>query len=128
LTKLSLLALAVLLVLGGPRNADASYRPVPKPTLTQALAKKPPKRGTRAKRAWAICKVWGRRNCRAALNVAWCESTLRPWARNGQYRGVFQMGRYERARFGHGRSVWAQARAAKRYYRIAGWRPWQCRP
>lgn len=63
---------------------------------------------------------------RKAVSVAWCESRLDPAARNGQYRGVFQMGAAERARYGHGRTVLAQARAARRYYAIAGWTPWAC--
>lgn len=63
---------------------------------------------------------------RKAVQVAWCESSLNPEARNGQYRGVFQMGSSERARFGHGRTVLAQARAARRYWRISGWSPWAC--
>lgn len=67
-------------------------------------------------------------SARDALRVAWCESRFRPWARNGQYQGVFQMGSSERARFGHGRSALQQARAAHRYFRLAGWRPWQCMP
>ena len=65
---------------------------------------------------------------RNALRVAWCESRYRPNAQNGQYRGVFQMGSYERSKFGHGNSTLSQARAALRYYKIAGWRPWECKP
>jgi len=67
----------------------------------------------------------------AALRVAWCESG--PWgtsARNGQYRGLFQMGRYERATYGHGPCAEAQAHAAHRYFVASGrdWSPWACRP
>ena len=61
-----------------------------------------------------------------AVAVARCESGLDPEARNGQYRGVFQMGAAERARYGHGRTVLAQARAAKRYHAVSGWSPWSC--
>lgn len=67
-------------------------------------------------------------NGEAAINVAWCESRLNHRASNGQYLGLFQMGAAERARYGHGRTVLAQARAAQRYYRDAGWRPWTCKP
>jgi len=63
-----------------------------------------------------------------ALGVAWCESRFRTWARNGQYLGLFQMGSSERARFGHGDTALEQARAAKRYYDLSGWSPWQCLP
>ena len=73
-----------------------------------------------------ICAPQYTWNCEEALAVAWCESRLDPRARNGQYLGTFQMGAAERARFGHGRTVETQARAALRYYRVSGWRPWAC--
>jgi hypothetical protein len=63
-----------------------------------------------------------------AQRVAYCESRYSTTATNGQYRGMFQMGSSERERFGHGSSALAQSRAALRYYRIAGWRPWECKP
>lgn len=78
------------------------------------------------RRACIIRRVFGRKQGRTAVRVAFCESRLDPRATNGQYRGVFQMGRTERARFGHGRTVVEQARAAKAYYDVAGWRPWSC--
>ena len=76
-----------------------------------------------------ICKVFGP-YCRAALAVAWCESKWYIWAVNGQYRGLFQMGSYERGLFGHGPGAWAQARAAKKYFILSGrdWSPWSCKP
>lgn len=63
-----------------------------------------------------------------AVRVARCESgpLLDPKARNGQYRGTFQMGYAERRRFGHGPGVRQQSLAAWRYFRLAGWRPWSC--
>jgi hypothetical protein len=73
-----------------------------------------------------ICQVFLR--CRPALNVAWCESSIRPWATNGQYLGAFQMGAWARSTFGHGRTTWEQARAARRYHRVSGWGGWECRP
>jgi hypothetical protein len=65
-----------------------------------------------------------------AIRVAMCESGINPTARNGQYLGTFQMGRYERATYGHGHSTWEQSRAAYRYFKAVGysWRPWQCKP
>lgn len=63
-----------------------------------------------------------------AYRVAGCESTYNVYAQNGQYLGLFQMGSYARARFGHGYSPWVQARAAHRYYSTAGWAPWSCQP
>lgn len=78
------------------------------------------------RRACIIRRVFGRKQGRTAVRVAFCESRLDPRATNGQYRGVFQMGRAERARFGHGRTVVEQARAAKAYFDVAGWRPWSC--
>lgn len=51
-------------------------------------------------------------------------------ARNGQYRGCFQMGDWERRNYGHGNNPWAQAAAAYRYFRATGsdWSPWSCKP
>lgn len=85
------------------------------------LASLPPKR--------AICDVFGG-YCAQALDVAWCESRLQPDARNGQYRGLFQMGARERELFGHGPSAYAQSRAAHRYFVFSGrdWSPWSCKP
>jgi len=127
------LGLCVLLLVAWgmyePRPADASYRPAPPRIVTAAHTRMAPAPATAARFAWVICRVWPRQSCTAALNVAWCESSLRPWARNGQYVGLFQMGSSERARFGHHRrNPWVQARAALRYYWLSGWSPWQCRP
>ncbi len=82
-------------------------------------------RGVHDRRACIIRVVFGR-NGDKAVRVAWCESRFDPNARNGVYRGVFQMGARERARYGHGRTVLAQALAARRYHREAGWAPWSC--
>lgn len=112
------------------QEANASYRPAP--THLMRVASKPslPTAGGVARRAWIICHVWKVRwqRCGRVLSVAWCESTLRPWARNGQYLGIFQMGTRERATYGHGPGVWTQARAAKRYWDQSHWTPWQCKP
>lgn len=85
--------------------------------------------GARARAARVVCLVFGS-YCAQALRVAWCESRFDVWARNGQYRGLFQMGAVERATFGDGIGAWAQSRAALRYFREAGysWRPWTCQP
>lgn len=68
------------------------------------------------------------RHANAALRVAYCESRYNTNARNGQYLGIFQMGSAERARFGHSNNALGQARAARRYFNLAGWRPWACQP
>jgi hypothetical protein len=90
--------------------------------LARRLATAPPR--------VAICHVFGRRYCRQALAVAWCESRHSTRAENGQYRGLFQMGSYERQQFGHGRTAHAQAKAAHRYFALTGrdWSPWSCKP
>jgi hypothetical protein len=77
----------------------------------------------------AICGAFGH-DCRAAVDVAWCESRLDPAARNGQYLGLFQMGTFARNRFGHGPTAWEQATAAHRYFVSSGsnWSPWSCKP
>lgn len=67
---------------------------------------------------------------REARRVAWCESRWIPWASNGQYLGIFQMGSAERSRYGHGPTPLEQARAARRYFDAVGrhWGPWACKP
>ena len=76
-----------------------------------------------------ICRVFGR-YCAQALAVARCESGLSTGARNGEYRGLFQMGSSERQLYGHGAGAAAQARAAHRYFVRSGrdWSPWSCKP
>lgn len=72
-----------------------------------------------------------------ALEVALCESDYYPRdgvpdtvARNGQYRGMFQMGSSERATYGHSSTAYGQARAAYSYFVASGrdWSPWECKP
>lgn len=77
----------------------------------------------------AICKTFGS-YCKQALAVSWCESKWYVWAQNGQYLGIFQMGSWERSKYGHGSGAWAQARAAYRYFVESGrdWSPWSCKP
>ena len=78
----------------------------------------------------AVCHYFGD-YCSQAMAVVRCETggTYVPWAANGQYLGIFQMGANERATYGHGPDVWSQARAAYRYFVAAGhsWSPWTCR-
>jgi len=71
------------------------------------------------------------RYTRQAIAVSFCESGWRTKALNGGgYAGIFQMGRSERGRYGHGASARAQARAASRYFFASGadWSPWVCQP
>jgi hypothetical protein len=77
----------------------------------------------------AICDIF-ESYCRQALSVSWCESRWRVWAKNGQYLGLFQMGSWERRKYGHGDGGYAQARAAFRYFIASGrdWGPWDCKP
>lgn len=67
-----------------------------------------------------------------AIDVSGCETGGTYWtgSHNGQYLGLFQMGKNERARYGHGSTAIAQARAAKRYFDATGqdWSPWECQP
>jgi hypothetical protein len=79
----------------------------------------------------AIVAVFPSSLHRQALNVAWCESRGRATARNGQYRGHFQIGSSEWKRYGEGDpyNAYDNSRAAYRYYQAVGsWRPWQCQP
>lgn len=77
----------------------------------------------------AICVAFGRW-CSQALRVSWCESRWSIWARNGQYLGLFQMGSYARARYGHSYTAYGQANSAFRYFVSSGydWSPWSCKP
>jgi hypothetical protein len=113
---LGIAAITIMLLLGWTSAADA--RPITAGCGRHA--------DVVDRRACIIRRVFGPVHGSKAVDVAWCESRLDPRARNGQYRGVFQMGSSERARFGHGRTVFAQARAAKRYHQISGWSPWTC--
>ena len=74
-----------------------------------------------------ICRVFVG-HCSEALNVARCESNFNVYARNGQYLGLFQMGEFARAKYGHSWNAWGQSRSAYRYFLDAGWSPWACRP
>jgi len=82
---------------------------------------------TAASPASIICSVFGA-HCSEAISVANCESHLNVYARNGQYLGLFQFGSFARAHYGFAWDALTQARAAYRYWRDAGWSPWQCQP
>jgi len=68
----------------------------------------------------------------AMLRVARCESTFRPWARNGQYVGLFQAGNgfwraspfssFDRT------DPYANALATAQVVAAQGWRQWECKP
>ena len=77
-----------------------------------------------------ICEVFGP-HCKAALDVAWCESKWYVWAQNGQYKGLFQVSAHWRASVpGWGPGAWAQARHAYKVFRLTGsnWSHWECQP
>lgn len=121
-----LLAIAIAAI-GGPEPSAAT------PRAEAAIAARPMLRGRAAIRttpAATIRRIFGKRYGVAAVKVARCESSLDPAARNGQYRGLFQMGSAERAAYGHGSTARAQARAARRYFNATGrdWSPWSCKP
>lgn len=77
----------------------------------------------------AICHVFGV-YCSQALTVSWCESRHNIWADNGQYLGLFQMGKYARGKYGHSNTALGQARSAHNYFVESGrdWSPWSCKP
>lgn len=59
--------------------------------------------------------------------IMYRESTYKPWVRNGQYCGLFQMGRNEWATYGNGGDCTNgidNIFAALRYYQVSGFRPW----
>lgn len=75
----------------------------------------------------AVCHYFGA-NCGMAMQIVNCETggTYTPWASNGQYLGMFQMGSAARKQYGHGSNVWAQAKAAFALFRDRGFEPWLC--
>jgi hypothetical protein len=74
----------------------------------------------------AVCYFFKGDLCPTAMRIVNCETggNYTPWSANGQYLGIFQMGSRERATYGHGDNVWAQAKAAYHYFLVAGWSPW----
>lgn len=72
-----------------------------------------------------IREVFGEQGDKA-VQVAFCESTMRTHAKRGQYLGLFQMGANERADYGHGSDALAQILAAYALYQDRGWQPWAC--
>jgi hypothetical protein len=98
--------------------------------IRRVLARREARRKASAPPRAAICDVFGRRYCREALSVSWCESRHSTSAENGQYLGLFQMGSYARGLYGHGRTARQQALAAHRYFVVSGrdWSPWSCKP
>lgn len=95
--------------------------------------KKPPKLSYYESAKRAVCHYFKTSSeCYTAMKIVKCETggTYWPWVSNGQYQGIFQMGSNERATYGHGNNVWAQAKAAYAYYKAAGgfydpWLKWQ---
>lgn len=65
-----------------------------------------------------------------AFDVVACETgnTYDLDSANGQYLGIFQMGKRERRICGHGWTARAQARAARCWFDRTGgdWSPWTC--
>jgi hypothetical protein len=64
-----------------------------------------------------------------AISVVDCETggAFNTTASNGGvYLGLFQMGPYARARYGHSWDALGQTWSAYFYYRAAGWGPWEC--
>jgi hypothetical protein len=98
--------------------------------IRRLLARQETRRKADAPPRVAICDVFGRRHCKQAISVSWCESRHRTTARNGQYLGLFQMGWSERRIYGHGSTARRQALAAHRYFVASGrdWSPWSCKP
>ncbi|MGB1583344.1 MAG: hypothetical protein ACPHCI_06105 [Solirubrobacterales bacterium] len=81
---------------------------------------------------YAITKAFARLGRTAqAMRVAYCESTHNRFAVNGQYRGLFQLGRHHwhRLRGLPYYHAYANARAAASIVAAdGGWGQWSCRP
>ena len=125
-------ALAVMLACGAVAIAETPANALRRRSNAMRYTRAPyPGVGTAPALEAAIAVTWPDGLERQALNVAWCESKGSAYARNGQYRGHFQIGRSEWKRFGNGDPYNAidNAAAAFRYYSYAGsWRPWECQP
>ena len=63
------------------------------------------------------------------IAIAKCESGFREEARNGQYLGIYQMGKHEFATYGTGDPLNARdnVRAAIKLYLRRSFAPWQCK-
>lgn len=76
----------------------------------------------------AIYATWGK-DAHNGMIITACETgrTWNLWASNGQYKGLFQMGNYERATCGHAWNIWTQARAAWCWLHKTSYSSWsQC--
>lgn len=122
-TAVLLLAFALLLVPEGspkysPVDSHRSWIGVP---AADAAAPRRVQRGTPAYRAWIIRRVFPDRYQETAVRVARCESGLSPFARNGKYRGLFQVSPGLRRDYrGFGRGGWRQAKHALRVFNASG--------
>ena len=63
------------------------------------------------------------------IAIAKCESGFREDARNGQYLGIYQMGKHEFATYGTGDPLNARdnVKAAINLYLRRSFQPWQCK-
>lgn len=67
-------------------------------------------------------------------STAWCESTHRPHAKNGQYLGIMQLGKGFRSASRYFRagldphSPYANIMAAAEVIQVQGYRQWECSP
>ena len=93
------------------------------PATDQTLGKPAPIASPKSPKQ-AILDAFGPKDGPRAIRVSKCESKLDVNAKQGRYVGLFQMGAWERRKFGHGPDAESQALAAFRYYRAAGWGPW----
>lgn len=59
--------------------------------------------------------------------VAWCESTHNPWAQNGRYKGLFQLG-WAPFGFSPFDPVANALSAAQTVAHDGGWSQWECSP
>jgi hypothetical protein len=113
--KIAMLATALLLA--GASSAEAELAPV------------------QLKVRREIRDVFPKRHAQA-VRVARCESHLWPWARNGQYLGVFQLSESWRSYFRRyglltgRRHIHGQVVAAHLIFRGSGyrWTRWECKP
>jgi hypothetical protein len=105
-------------------EAAAHSLACPPPPTARQLASLP----TEYPRFYRQLRISFGRSWKDAAVVAWKEGSWHWWARNGQYLGTFQMGSFARGEYGHANHLPGQVIAAAKYWRDAGWSPWECQP
>lgn len=116
-----------------PTATPVPATPTPVPTAVPALSSWPTERALTRGEVASLARAAGfpQWAVPAAVRVAWCESTWKPWATGaaGEY-SLFQIHPVHIARFNGANpySPLANARVAYQIWSEQGWGPWTCKP